>query len=329
MKKDRVISPVLALAFAFLLQPLTCLLAQGPLTPPGAPAPTMKTLDQVEARTPLAGGTSPVSIGSGSYYLTGNLTVISGANGITVSASDVTLDLNGFTLTGPGSGSGAGIYLNGGVTNVTVVNGTIRGWGSHGINALGNPDLRVEKLRVISNGGVGIAGDVNCVAIYCVAKSNVGQGIQGTDNCLIKDCQVAGTLGSPGDGISLGNGAVVSGCTTSNNGGNGITATTDSVIRDCSARNNSGRGIFGGVVEHCTALENSLPGITALTATNCYGSSTGSSVTGTGIGANIATNCYGTSTNGTGLNAILAIGSYGFSTFGPAVVYSNHYNMPP
>ena len=71
---------------------------QGPLTPPGAPAPTMKTLDQVEARKPIPGGTSPFTIStSGSYYLTGNITVASG-DVITINASNVTLDLNGYTI---------------------------------------------------------------------------------------------------------------------------------------------------------------------------------------------------------------------------------------
>ena len=32
---------------------LTAVFAQGPLTPPGAPALTMKTLDQIEPRTPI------------------------------------------------------------------------------------------------------------------------------------------------------------------------------------------------------------------------------------------------------------------------------------
>ena len=113
----------------------------------------MKTLDQVEARTPLAGGTSPLGASSGSYYLTGNVNISTGANGITISGSNVTIDLNGFTLTGPGSGFGSGIYLNSGVSNVSIFNGTIRNWGSHGINSLGNPHLRAEKLRVIYRRG--------------------------------------------------------------------------------------------------------------------------------------------------------------------------------
>ncbi len=43
--------------------------AQGPLAPPGAPAPTFKTLQQVEPRTPISA--LPFTISQpGSYYLT-------------------------------------------------------------------------------------------------------------------------------------------------------------------------------------------------------------------------------------------------------------------
>ena len=45
-----VVPKILFLAFCFLP---ACLLGQGSLTPPGAPAPTMKTLDQIEAHASL------------------------------------------------------------------------------------------------------------------------------------------------------------------------------------------------------------------------------------------------------------------------------------
>jgi hypothetical protein len=71
--------------------------AQGPLSPPGAPAPTMRTLQQVEPRTPITNATAVTISTPGSYYLTTNISVTSGT-AITITASQVTLDLNGFTL---------------------------------------------------------------------------------------------------------------------------------------------------------------------------------------------------------------------------------------
>src|SRR5262249_42785400 len=77
--------------------------AQCSLTPPGAPAPTMRTLDQLDAklekRTPIS--SVPYIINDpGSYYLTTNLTGVASQYGIAVLADNVTIDLNGFALNG-------------------------------------------------------------------------------------------------------------------------------------------------------------------------------------------------------------------------------------
>ena len=106
--------------------------AQGSLTPPGAPAPTMKTLQQIEPRTPLEAGSPGVSIGasgtvtisqSGSYYLTGNLTVTSG-DGIRITASGVTVDLQGFTIRSTlTTASSEGIDID--AARVSIYNGHI------------------------------------------------------------------------------------------------------------------------------------------------------------------------------------------------------------
>src|SRR5215207_11600534 len=57
--------------------------AQGTLTPPGAPAQTMKTLDQVEPRKPIS--SLPFTITQpGSYYVTSNLVGVAASRGITV-----------------------------------------------------------------------------------------------------------------------------------------------------------------------------------------------------------------------------------------------------
>ena len=64
---------------------------QGSLTPAGAPAPMMKTLGQLETRTPIT--SLPYTISqSGSYYLTGDLTCLS-PTGIYITASSVVLEL--------------------------------------------------------------------------------------------------------------------------------------------------------------------------------------------------------------------------------------------
>src|SRR3979411_1007872 len=81
------------------LNPQLSTFAQGSLTPPGAPAPTMKTLSQIEPRTAIS-FTPFVIPNAGSYYVTTNLVGISGTNGIVISSGNVTLDLNGFALLG-------------------------------------------------------------------------------------------------------------------------------------------------------------------------------------------------------------------------------------
>ena len=74
----------------------TDVMGQGSLTPPGAPGETMKTLAQVEPRTPIS--SLPYTISEpGSYYVTGNLS--STGSGIVIQASGVTVDLMGFSVT--------------------------------------------------------------------------------------------------------------------------------------------------------------------------------------------------------------------------------------
>src|SRR5580698_3191839 len=101
--------------------------AQGSLTPPGAPSPTMKTLAQIEPRVPIS--SVPYTIGApGSYYVTTNLST-AGSNAITIASSDVTLDLNGFTISSTASSAangGSAILLGGGISDITIKHGHIQ-----------------------------------------------------------------------------------------------------------------------------------------------------------------------------------------------------------
>jgi hypothetical protein len=124
MKTPLKLSAALLLS-AFSLQP-SALLGQGSLSPPGAPAPTMKTLDQVEARTAITNADGVTISQPGSYYLTTNITVVTSVDAITIATNGVTLDLNGFTIASRSvPAAGSAILLSGGRTNIAICNGHI------------------------------------------------------------------------------------------------------------------------------------------------------------------------------------------------------------
>jgi hypothetical protein len=100
----------------------------------------------------LIAGAAPYLISaSGSYILTSNL-VTSGANAIDVGADDVEIDLNGFTIVGPGSGTG---IEESGRSGLTVRNGVIEDF-SIGIAA--KNDSKLIDLRLSGNNQGVIAG---------------------------------------------------------------------------------------------------------------------------------------------------------------------------
>src|SRR6266481_8263358 len=105
-------------------QPSTCF-AQGSLAPPGAPAPTFKTLDQVKPGTPITN--IPFTItNSGCFFLTSSFS--NSGTAIIINGDDVSLDLGGFTLTGEGvaghTGVQVGANISSGQRRVRIRHGT-------------------------------------------------------------------------------------------------------------------------------------------------------------------------------------------------------------
>ena len=214
-----------------------------------------------------AAGAFPFVISkSGSYRLTSNLDVTDATaraggslaentTAIQITAADVTIDLNGFEIKGPTSCSGApapscsctpsgggGIGIDGNATvGVTVMNGTIRGMGDFGI-LLGRQS-RVERVRVVDNGNVGITAET---VTNCMANGNGFHGISSADTVLDstanENCQ---------DGIIAAN--TVVNCTTRSNAKNGIEGKT---IANCTALGNGDIGIFATTAIGCTATGN-------------------------------------------------------------------------
>lgn len=150
----------------------------------------------------------------GSFRLTSDLTTNSVNTTLIVVTSDlVSIDLNGFSLSGPvtcsgstlscsGSGTGDGIDA-GNDDNVVIRNGTIRGMGDNGIRVCRG--ARLENLTVAENGDLGI--DAQCPG---------GR----LDNLVVQE--------NGNNGVSLGFGA--------------------SYLTNSTVYNNGSQGVFGG---HC------------------------------------------------------------------------------
>ena len=198
------------LATAMLNCQLSTTLAQGSLTPPGAPAPTMKTLDQVEPRTPVDAVHTPGASlfmfyinQPGSYYLTTNIVGLSGMDGIGISANNVMLDLNGFALIG-GSGTEEGIHIYSACTNVAVRNGNVSGWSDglgRGIDCQAN-NATLEHLTVFAN-GIGIQCLNSIVIRDCTISENNTFGIEldSSDSLVIGNNLVGNNAANmPGEG---------------------------------------------------------------------------------------------------------------------------------
>ena len=228
----------------------------GPLDPAAAPAVGLfKTLDQVEPRTPIY--SLPFTIDQpGSYYLTGNLTAGAvNANGITIIASDVTLDLAGFALTGLGGTSGDGVNVSQNVTNVTVRNGTVRGWGGRGVDADTAFNSQLVDIRASHNGSDGMSLGAGGIIMACAATANGQDGIEALSLCTVSGCVATRNTG---DGITVSAGSVVTGCASSGNGDDGIVGVTGSTVRGNTIYTNIGDGIQ--VAADCQVAENTCDG---------------------------------------------------------------------
>ena len=191
----------LAIGLSTINSQLSTAHAQGTLTPPGAPAPTMKSLAQIEPRTPIS--SLPFTISApGSYYVTTNLTGVSGSSGITIASGNVTLDLNGFMLAGvPGSFSGV---VLGGITNATVGNGSISGWPGSGVNYSTSSarNFVIHHLHISATGSAGINAG-NALISECTVTGSGGDGID-ANTCTVRDCMVDGCAGNFGINLAPG-----------------------------------------------------------------------------------------------------------------------------
>jgi hypothetical protein len=283
----------------------------------------------------------PASIDwSSRVKLVGSLNVTV-SNAVTVTANDVTLDLNGFTISSTAaSATGYGILLGSGLRNITIANGHIRGGvinngsgvynGSgfaYGIYYSGTGPANVQVSRISVSGclyhGINLAAGNSTVAESCTVRTVGSYGIFASTikQSAAMDCgssaiygdQVSDCRGeSSGSGNGL-NATIAQNCYGSSGGGGyGVSSTT--ALNCYGSSGSSGIGVYANIAQNCYASGGSY-GVSSTTALNCYGSS-GSS--GIGVYANTAQNCHGENSGaGYGVYASsIASGCYGSSPSG-------------
>jgi parallel beta-helix repeat protein len=173
---------------------------QGSLTPTGAPAAVMKTLDQVEPRKPVSNSQNTSISKAGSYYLTENIT-----NGISIEGDNIVLDLMGYSCS---KQSGAVIRIYNWADHITVKNGILL------------PGSDAYGIQSESYG--------NCFENLTINGFNAPVGIYANSSDIIRNCSISGTYG---DGILAGSQVEIRNCRLlRNNTLTGITASNNCII---------------------------------------------------------------------------------------------------
>jgi hypothetical protein len=324
---------VFAFVSSFILLPSA--FPQGSLTPPGPPAPTMKTLTQIEPRTDVAtlSGDSNnrfIINAAGSYYFTGNIAGVSAKHGLSIQADNVTVDLGGFTLGTVGSTTMNGIDIPNAQVNIVIRNGVIRNW-KNGVNAPSTSNSRFENLEVSNNNSVGLNLFQGSFVKSCVVSNNGSDGIVVRDNSEVIDCLSRGNTGSgvfaggngntierctttanQGAGIAAGVGSVIAGCAAQFNQSGGIVAISSCTINSCIVDQNTGIGISTNtscVITECTVTRSSTDGINSNGASDVVvANSSVSNNTGNGIVLGSACRVTGSTISNNGSNAGVELG---------------------
>lgn len=311
----------------------------GPLAPPGgAISSTGKTTQEIfdkaaaaERRVEINATNTPGDADStfrisqpGSYYLGANMAGEATKKGIEILTglgAQVTIDLNGFTMTGTGATSTqAAIYIDGASANVRIVNGAIRSWRQAVQHFIGG-QVSLEDVHAygstITQFDLRVARVVNCTADDgnssgfvvdqgvvqgCIARSNNGAGFfANSAGVVFRDCRA---VGNGGVGFFLGQGAaencqaessgsfgfqapgVLTNCSALASGADGINGSFSAVIRSCHVEGSTANGIrvaSNARVEGCTISGSGQHGV-RVTGSRCTIASNTIATAGTSAG---------------------------------------------
>jgi hypothetical protein len=190
----------------------------------------------------------------GSYVVNRNLAAAGDC--LLVAADSVTIDLDGFTISG--NGTGAGVVESPALTtrrNVTVKNGAVTGF-ANGVSFPYSESVTVERVNASGNSGLGISVGNYSTVRASNASFNGTTGIRAELGASVSGNSVARNAGN---GISVTEGANVSGNAVRNNTGYGILVDCPGLVFANTTSNNVGgnyHDISGGCVvnEHNSTL---------------------------------------------------------------------------
>ncbi len=196
-------------------------------------------------KTEISQSMIPLTISSpGSYIFTETITGISGENGITILANNVTIDLNGFSLIGVAN-SINGIQSISNSINLKIINGTIKNWGRDGVD---------------------MANSKNCIFNHITSSSNTEDGLNAGFGANVSDSIFMNNGPYPhistndwGNGVEVEQNSTITRSISKNNNQHGIIAHSGSTVEDCSMYYNGHDGIHGShniTVIKCVAIGN-------------------------------------------------------------------------
>src|SRR3990167_5642494 len=150
---------------------------------------------QKNSRGSFSHSTGPFTIlTSGVYQLTGPISATTGST-ITISASDVVLDLNGFVVSNSLASTGIAINVTGS-SNVDICNGTVSNSAFGVQTASSTSNHRILNCDIVSSSNTAIWARANSMLIkYCRIFSSGSIAFRfdtSTSNSNVEDCEVIG-----------------------------------------------------------------------------------------------------------------------------------------
>jgi parallel beta-helix repeat protein len=225
---------------------------------------TVLTASPAKANTSITGPCPVFITQPGDYSLGGNLTCTTNTDGIDIETSQVTLHLNGHSITGT-CGSGIGIHVLGSfavpLTTVNIVGaGTINNFSNNFVADYSSNSM-VNRVKVVSecpaNWGFLIDSTSSQWAlvqdIVQAPGTSYGLGLYGPNN-VVALCNV-------GDTITVGsnNNVIVDNIASNNEGGMSVYGSNNQIYSNTTNNNSAGDGIilFAGALGNNISLNKS------------------------------------------------------------------------